>query len=71
MAELVDAQVSGTCDRFGRGSSSLLQGTKNTSLAEVFLCPQKRFSNFHKRKFDKAEQRRREYARTCDDAAAK
>lgn len=47
MAELVDAQVSGTCDRFGRGSSSLLQGTKNTSLAEVFLCPQKRFSNFH------------------------
>ena len=27
MAELVDAQVSGTCDRFGRGSSSLLQGT--------------------------------------------
>ena len=28
MAELVDAQVSGTCDRFGRGSSSLLQGTK-------------------------------------------
>lgn len=27
MAELVDAQVSGTCDRYGRGSSSLLQGT--------------------------------------------
>ncbi len=27
MAELEDAQVSGTCDRFGRGSSSLLQGT--------------------------------------------
>lgn len=29
MAELVDAQVSGTCDRYGRGSSSLLQGTNN------------------------------------------
>ncbi len=37
MAELVDAQVSGTCDRFGRGSSSLLQGTKQkASLAEAF-----------------------------------
>lgn len=32
MAELVDAQVSGTCDRFGRGSSSLLQGTKKKLL---------------------------------------
>ena len=27
MAELVDAQVSGTCGQYGRGSSSLLQGT--------------------------------------------
>ena len=41
MAELVDAQVSGTCDRFGRGSSSLLQGTKNTSLVEVFCAIKK------------------------------
>lgn len=38
MAELVDAQVSGTCDRFGRGSSSLLQGTtKKPPLRVVFL----------------------------------
>ena len=37
MAELVDAQVSGTCDRFGRGSSSLLQGTiKNPLFGDIF-----------------------------------
>ena len=38
MAELVDAQVSGTCGRFGRGSSSLLQGTN-------FLMPYKSLSS--------------------------
>lgn len=38
MAELVDAQVSGTCDRFGRGSSSLLQGTiTKKTLFRVFF----------------------------------
>ena len=38
MAELVDAQVSGTCDRNGRGSSSLLQGTiKKHPFEGVFL----------------------------------
>ena len=38
MAELVDAQVSGTCDRFGRGSSSLLQGTIKKSPIRGFFC---------------------------------
>lgn len=48
MAELVDAQVSGTCDRFGRGSSSLLQGTKKSSSSEgIFLVIRKR-PNFQK-----------------------
>ena len=37
MAELVDAQVSGTCDRFGRGSSSLLQGTTKKSPIRGFF----------------------------------
>ena len=39
MAELVDAQVSGTCDRFGRGSSSLLQGTIQKKAPDgAFFC---------------------------------
>ena len=37
MAELVDAQVSGTCDRFGRGSSSLLQGTNKKRYPDGYL----------------------------------
>ena len=63
MAELVDAQVSGTCDRFGRGSSSLLQGTKKTSLCGGFFVPsKKRFLELPEWKFDKEEQARRSIA---------
>ena len=48
MAELVDAQVSGTCDRFGRGSSSLLQGTiiKTAPPAGLFFIMVKRTCQF-------------------------
>ncbi len=48
MAELVDAQVSGTCDRFGRGSSSLLQGTitQNPPLRRVLSYNKPHYSLF-------------------------
>ena len=48
MAELVDAQVSGTCDRYGRGSSSLLQGTIQQNPPNGGFCCMVRFLLFVK-----------------------
>ena len=68
MAELVDAQVSGTCDRFGRGSSSLLQGTIiKTAPCGAFFIMVKRTCQFASPR-QRSEANRQPRPRHCEQS---